>query len=87
MKNKKRFYKAMALLLTLVLLLSSVSTGADDEGSDLSDPVYSDWLNLNDLRKNQGEKSGNRSGTGKSSDLADFLDSIEITGAVKNEQG
>ncbi len=85
MKNKKRFYKALALLLTLVLLLGTVSTGADDENTGTADPVYSDWLDLNNLRKGPGETSGTRSESGRSSDLADFLDGIEVTGVEPNE--
>ncbi len=46
MKNRYRIYKLPALLLTLVLVLGTVSTGE-------SDTVYSDWLRLDGLPENR----------------------------------
>ena len=94
MKKRKQIRRASALLLILALLTGTVSTGADDNGSDASVTEYSDWVRLDELQKNgegsdssSGTRGGDRSGTESSSDLADFLDSIEITGAKKNEAG
>ena len=78
MKNRKRIYRVSALLLILALLLGAMSTGAEDNGPDETDTVYSDWLSLGDML---------RSGENESSNLADFLDRIEISGAELNNAG
>lgn len=77
LKNKKRIRRASALLMVLALLMVNVSTGADDSNPDAPGVIYSDWLSLNGLRTTGAT----------SSDLADFLDSVVITGAELNEQG
>lgn len=89
MKNRKRIYIISAFLLILSLFLGTVGISESEE--------YSQWLRLNDQPAPQDAQSGaqgmrqtlnaNRSAQGQSSNLADFLTFINISGAKMNDAG
>ncbi len=76
MKKKSKLLRASVMLLTLTLLMVNVNAGVN-ESTESPDAVYSDWTGVNGLR----------AGSGRSSDLADFLDGFEVEGAEPNAQG
>ena len=82
MKNRKRICKVSAMLLILALLLSTVSTGVNENGSGA---VYSDWLHLDELLGSEevAEPSGTR-------DLRTLLRDaalLDADGTVLSEDG
>ena len=98
MINRKRIYKISAFLLILALLLGMVGTSENEDiASAEAGAVYSDWLRLNELPESQDAQPGalglrqtlneNRSAQGQSSNLADFLTGINISGADLNSEG
>lgn len=98
MINRKRIYKISAFLLILALLLGMVGTSENEViASAEAGAVYSDWLRLNELPESQDAQPGalglrqtlneNRSAQGQSSNLADFLTGINISGADLNSEG
>lgn len=62
MRNRKRMYRASAILLILALLTAGASTGADEKGADAPGTVYSDWLTLDGFPES-GESADAPSGT------------------------
>ncbi|MBQ6174622.1 MAG: hypothetical protein IJK28_08360 [Clostridia bacterium] len=82
MKNRKRICKVSAMLLILALLLGTVSTGVNENGSGA---VYSDWLHLDELLGSEevAEPSGTR-------DLRTLLRDavlLDADGTVLSEDG
>ena len=57
MKNRNRIYRTTALLMILMLLLSGVSGGADENGSGDPAAVYSGWLRLDELLGNKQDQT------------------------------
>ena len=82
MKYRFRIYRAAVLLMILALLTVGVCSGA--EGND-SGALAAGYGNGN--QRVSGDARGLRAGQGQSDDLAAFLDSIDITGAVLNPDG
>ena len=84
-KNKIRLFSALLLIMTLIL--GVMNPGVNNDISSAEGTVYGDWLSLEGLLESEGVPSKSRSAQGKSSDLTDFLDSVDIVGAEKNEEG
>ena len=57
MKNRNRIYRITALLMILMLLLSHVSGGADENGAGDPAAVYSGWLRLDELLGNKQDQT------------------------------